>query len=45
MVPRAWPTLEENPGHAGLELSMGASGYQIVGRPASWFDWCDDNGR
>jgi hypothetical protein len=36
---------EENPRHAGLELWMAAYGHQIVGRPASWFDWCDDNNR
>jgi hypothetical protein len=40
---RVWPTPEENPRHAGLELWMAAHGYQIVGRPASWFDWCDDD--
>jgi hypothetical protein len=22
---------------------MAAYGNQIVGRPASWFDWCDDD--
>jgi hypothetical protein len=42
---RVWPTSEENPRHAGLELWMAAYGHQIVGRPASWFDWCDDNSR
>ena len=42
---RVWPTPEENPRHAGLELWMAAYGHQIVGRPASWFDWCDDNTR
>ena len=42
---RAWPTTEENPRHAGLELWMTVHGYQIVGKPASWFDWCpDENG-
>jgi hypothetical protein len=35
---RAWPTPEENPRHARLELWMAASGHQIVGRPANWFD-------
>ena len=35
---RVWPTPEENPRHAGLELWMAADGHQIVGRPASWFD-------
>ena len=40
---RVWPTPQENPRHAGLELWMAAYGHQIVGRPASWFDWCDDD--
>jgi hypothetical protein len=40
---RVWPTPEENPRHAGLEAWMAAYGHQIVGRPASWFDWCDDD--
>ena len=39
---RVWPTPEENPRHAGLELWMAGYGHQIVGRPASWFDWRDD---
>ena len=38
---RVWPTPEENPRHAGLERWMAAYGHQIVGRPASWFDWRD----
>jgi hypothetical protein len=38
---RVSPTPEENPRHAGLELWMAAYGHQIVGRPASWFDWRD----
>jgi hypothetical protein len=42
---RVWPTPEENPRHAGLELWMAAYGHQIVGRPASWFDWRDDTNR
>jgi hypothetical protein len=42
---RVWPTPEENPGHAGLELWMAAYRHQIVGRPASWFDWRDDTNR
>jgi hypothetical protein len=37
---RVWPTPENNPRHAGLELWMAAHGYQIVSKPASWFDWC-----
>ena len=39
---RAWPTPDENPRHAGLELWMASYGHQIVGRPASWFDRCED---
>ena len=39
---RVWPTPEENPRHAGLELWMAAYGYQIVGKPAGAFDWCQD---
>ncbi len=39
---RVWPTAEQHPRHAGLELWMAAHGYQIVGRPANWFDWCQD---
>jgi hypothetical protein len=35
---RVWPTPEDNPRHAGMELWMGAYGYQIVSRPASEFD-------
>src|SRR5215475_7583257 len=35
---RVWPTPEENPRHAGLQLWMAAYGHQIVGRPAGWFD-------
>ena len=42
---RVWPTPEENPRHAGLELWMAAYGHQIVDRPASWFDWRDDTNR
>ena len=38
---RVWPTSEENPRHAGLELWMASYGYQIVSKPASWFDWCE----
>jgi hypothetical protein len=32
---RVWPTQEENPRHAGLELWMAAYGYQIVSWPMS----------
>jgi hypothetical protein len=35
---RVWPTPEDNPRHARLELWMAAYGHQIVSRPASWFD-------
>lgn len=38
---RVWPTAEENPRHAGLELWMAVHGGQIVGGPASRFDWCE----
>jgi hypothetical protein len=41
---RVWPTPEDNPRHAGLELWMTSYGYQIVSKPASWFDWCQDEG-
>jgi len=41
----AWPTPEENPRHAGLELRMAVYGYRIVSRPASAFDRCEDEGR
>ena len=39
---RVWPTPEDNPRHAGLELWMAAYGHQIVSKPASEFDWCQD---
>lgn len=41
---RVWPTPEENPRHAGLEMWMAVYGYQIVSRPANWFDWRQDEG-
>jgi hypothetical protein len=41
---RVWPTPQENPRHAGLELWMAAHGHQIVSKPASWFHWCQDEG-
>jgi hypothetical protein len=41
---RVWPTPEENPRHAGLELWMAAYGHQIVNRPTSEFDRCPDEG-
>jgi len=39
---RIWPTSEENPRHAGLELWMAAHGHRIVSRPAGDFDRCED---
>ena len=39
---RVWPTPEENPRHRRLELWMATDGHQIVSRPASAFDWCED---
>jgi hypothetical protein len=39
---RVWPTPEDNPRHAGLEFWMAVHGHHIVGRPASQFDWCQD---
>jgi hypothetical protein len=39
---RVWPTPEDNPRHAGLELWMAVYGHQIVSRPAAWFDSCQD---
>jgi hypothetical protein len=42
---RIWPTSEDNPRHAGLELWMANYGYQIVGWPASWLDWVRGRGR
>jgi hypothetical protein len=41
---RIWPTSEDNPRHAELELWMATDGHQIVSRPANWFDWCEDEG-
>jgi hypothetical protein len=41
---RIWPAAEENPRHAQLELWMANYGYQIVSRPASWFDSCRGEG-
>ena len=34
---RVWPTPQEHPRHAGLELWMAGHGHQIVSRPVSWF--------
>jgi len=39
---RIWPTPENSPRHAGLQVWMAAHGYQVVGRPTSDFDWCAD---
>jgi hypothetical protein len=41
---RVWPTPEDNPRHAGLESWMAVHGYQVVSKPASRFDWCQDEG-
>ena len=35
---RIWPTPEDNPRHAGLEVWMANYGHQIVSRPAGYFD-------
>ena len=39
-----WPTPEENPRHAGLELWRAVYGHRVVSRPASAFDWCEGEG-
>jgi hypothetical protein len=39
---RVWPTPQDNPRHAGLELWMAAYGHQII-RPASDFDISQEN--
>jgi len=36
-----WPTAQENPRHAGLELWMAVYGHQIIDKPASWFNSCE----
>ena len=36
---RVWPTPQDNPRHAGLDLWMAAYGHQIV----SEFDFCEDD--
>jgi hypothetical protein len=41
---RVWPTPEENPRHAELELWMAVYGHQIVSRPANDFNRCQDEG-
>jgi hypothetical protein len=40
---RIWPTPQEHPRHAGLELWMAAHGYQIVSRPAGWSGFGQDD--
>ncbi|HEY1004678.1 MAG TPA: hypothetical protein VGD83_34080 [Streptosporangiaceae bacterium] len=40
---RVWPTPQDNPRHAGLELWMAAYGPQIVSRPVSEFDFYEDD--
>jgi hypothetical protein len=40
---RVWPTPQEHPRHAGLELWMAAHGYQIVSRPARWSGFGQDD--
>src|SRR5271157_313288 len=39
---RVWPSPEDNPRHAELQLWMATSGHQIVSKPASAFDRCED---
>jgi hypothetical protein len=39
---RVWPTPQEHPRHAGLELWMAAQGYQIVSGPAGWSGFGQD---
>jgi hypothetical protein len=36
-----WPTAEDSPRHAGLELWMAVHGHRIVDKSASWFDSCE----
>jgi hypothetical protein len=36
-----WPTTQDNPRHAGLELWMAVHAHQSVDKPASWFDSCE----
>lgn len=40
---RIWPTPQDNPRHAGLELWMANHGCQILSRAAASFDWCQDD--
>ena len=39
---RIWPTPEDNPRHAELQLWMATSGHHIVSKPGSAFDRCED---
>jgi hypothetical protein len=41
---RVWPTPEDNPRHAGLELWMATYGHQIVSSQADGFDSCHGEG-
>ena len=36
-----WPTAQDNPRHAGLELWMAVHGHRIVDKPVSWFGSCE----
>jgi hypothetical protein len=36
-----WPTAQDNPRHAGLELWMAVHRHQIVDKPARWFGACE----
>lgn len=38
---RIWPTPEDHPRHAELQLWMATYGHQIVSRPATEFDSCE----
>jgi hypothetical protein len=40
---RVWPTPMDNPRHARLELWMATYEHQIVSRPASELDSCEDD--
>ena len=42
---RVWPTPQESPRHAGLERVDGRLRAPVISRPASWFDWRDDDNR
>jgi hypothetical protein len=38
---RVWPTPEDNPRHAGLEVWMAVHGHLVVTRVPSYFDRCE----